>query len=203
LRRSVADFFSLDSKLRRSNLDTEIITFPIDTIKSLQTNPELIKSKIPPLNEYLSSLLQHPVLVVSNDLLLFLDPEATSMTVEEVVLEADSVHNIFIPSNSWENGIVRKSFEVPVELPPNHYLIWGFKTQNHDIHFSVDIDSVTQVPLLKHNSHESPILGTLTGGDIGGSCVLKWTNDSKSKLLISPINRNQCLQFARSNCRGL
>ena len=149
-------------------------------------NVDHMSNKADALNKYLQSVMQQHELLVAEELSLFLDQEAATMSTQVAKLEPLSTHDILLLNEPQYKCIVRKREEVTVTVTNNQILIWRFHTQDYDIAFSADLNGETKVSYTRYNSHLSPVCGVLlvddvvsTGGYLPGESPL--VTDSPGK----------------------
>lgn len=149
-----------------------------DASKFLQVrkdDKEPIQAKVVELDLYLKKLLSLHEVLASDEILLFLDEEAPSMSVEPESLEPITVHDLLLVNERVNKTVVRRSEEVRLRVPLGHLIVWRFQTEKYDIGFSLEIDSEPKVSYTRYNSHEKPAMGTVEATQ-NCSCVLKWDN---------------------------
>eukprot|EP01035_Chromulina_nebulosa_P022328 gene22328-28915_t len=142
-----------------------------------------ISSSVSALDSYLKSLLQQSEMLTSEELLLFLDEEVSSMIRPEIKQESLNAHDILLLNAPISTCTVRagaKGEEFHYSVPAQHMIIWRFSTDGFDIGFSVDLDDQPTVPYTRCKSHEKIIYGSLETS-VHSICALKWDN-SYSKM---------------------
>jgi len=150
-------------------------------------NVDHMSNKAEALNKYLQSVMLQHELLVAEELSLFLDQEAATMTTQVAKLEPLSTHDILLLNEPQYKCIVRKREEVTVSVTNNQILIWRFYTQDYDIAFSADLNGETKVSYTRYNSHLAPVCGVLlvddvvsTGGYLPGESPLITDSPGKS-----------------------
>jgi hypothetical protein len=142
---------------------------------------------VPLLNTYLSSLLFTHELLVSEELCLFVDQEASAMTVQVSKIEPLSIHDILLLNEPQYQCIVRRREEVTVRIMNNQILLWRFATQEYDIAFSVELNGETKISYTRYNSHLAPVCGVLLVDDVVGSGRGSSSSGSITAGLESPL----------------
>lgn len=134
------------------------------------------------LNKYFINLLENKEILLSPDLHLFLDPELVSLKdhKDHILLEPECVHSILLDGYSRETKTVKKNFTKLYKVEATEYLIWSFTTANYDIGFSIEMDGLVQVPMIRYKARDGIVMGALEA-IADGQCTLKWDN-SYSKL---------------------
>jgi len=133
---------------------------------SVEVSPvDQMQSKIPALNKYLASVMKQHELLVAEEFCLFLDQEASAMTVQVSKIQPLSIHDILLLNEPEYKCIVRKREEVTIRILNNEILLWRFNTQDYDIAFSVDLNGDTKVSYTRYQSHMAPVCGVLLVDD--------------------------------------
>jgi hypothetical protein len=150
-----------------------------DVLRSLHLSNDESKLRIAvnTLNAFFSSLLESKDILLSSELLLFLDPELESYKdyKDQILLEPECVHSILLSGYNRETKTVKKYFTQSFKIKKSEYLIWSFTTANYDIGFSIDMDGMVQVPMIRYKARDGFVMGALEAiGD--GQCTLKWDN---------------------------
>jgi hypothetical protein len=129
---------------------------------AVAVNPiDQMAMKLPALNKYLSSVMNQHELLASDELSLFLDQEASAMTVQVAKIQPLSIHDILLLNEPEYKCIVRKREEVTIRIQTNQILLWRFATQDYDIAFSADLNGHTKVSYTRYPSHIAPVCGVL------------------------------------------
>lgn len=136
---------------------------------------ENIASKTKALDTYLIELLTHPEVVSSDDLMLFLDEEASSMAIDPNSLAPLSVHDLLLISEPIHRVTVRRLEEHTFFINPGQFILWRFSTLDYDIGFSVELNGEARLGYARYKSHEKPICGVLEAS-AKSSGKLIWDN---------------------------
>lgn len=169
----------------------ESIISSLDTVTtsliSQSSNPFRIREKyhenfalkINALDNYLVNLLSHHEFVASDEILLFLDEEASSLSIDLDSLKTLSEHDLLLINLPINKSTVRRCEEKSFDMLPGQIILWKFSTVDYDIGFSVEVNGETKVPYTRYKSHEKMICGTYEPNLPSYqkvSCVLKWDN---------------------------
>lgn len=193
IRESISASSSMVNKLRENFLSSSngvntVSSDGSDNTTNLFPIPrhshENFRSLSQALTLYLSQLICHHELLVSNELLLFLDEEINNMFLP-VTPPALSTYDIVLLNENFQHCVVNKNVEFSFEIPAKHLIIWKFTTLNYDIAFQVNINHRVKVPLTRYPSHERPICGGIYV-ESRAHCVLKFDN-SYAKLFAKQL----------------
>lgn len=123
----------------------------------------------------LVTLLSQPEIVSSDEMMLFLDEEASSMQADLQSLVPLSEYDILLLNTPVNKCMVSKYEEFKFHVSLGQFVLWKFSTVDYDIGFSVELNGDPKVPYARYKSHEKVITGTL---EISQSaiCTLKWDN---------------------------
>lgn len=136
---------------------------------------ENFHEKVSALDHYLVGLLTLHEIVSSDDIMLFLDEEASSMEVDPDSLLTLSEHDLLLLNAPLNKCTVRRSEERSFQVFAGQYVLWRFSTVDFDIGFSVLLNGETKIPYTRYKSHEKMVCGTLEVTQ-NGVCELKWDN---------------------------
>lgn len=134
------------------------------------------------LEDYLSSLLQDPGVIIDDDFLVFIDPEAPSAMVDDIILEPTCVHSLLLSTNvhnfSWNETDVKPGKTSPqvFQLKPGQFLLWIFRTTSFDLGLSVEVDGSPKMPFARFKSHLFDVLGEFQAGE--KTCIVTLTFDN-------------------------
>jgi hypothetical protein len=160
-------------------LGLEATTSPLNILSNSFRVKEKIDEdfgeKVTALDTYLAALLTHPEVVASDDIILFLDEEASSMNVDPNSLLPLSEHDLLLINVQAAKATVRRVEEKSFPICAGQYIVWRFSTLNFDIGFSIELNGETKIPYTRHKSHEKAVFGTLEASN-NGICKLKWDN---------------------------
>lgn len=136
--------------------------------------------KIKAFNDYLQFLMNQHEIVVSDDVLAFLDEEVHSMSTcnaADPTPAVLSIHDLLLLNEPLTQCIVRKSAQETCTFAaqPGQMIVWSFSTVNYDIAFSIEINGEVKVPYTRYDSHRKPACGTLLI-ESACACVLKFDN---------------------------
>lgn len=157
----------------------EVSTSPLNmlanTFRVKENIVEDFGEKVSALDTYLVALLTHAEVVASDDIILFLDEEASSMHVDPNSLLPLSEQDLLLINVQPTKATVRRTEEKSFPISAGQYILWRFSTLNFDIGFSVELNGETKIPYTRYKSHEKAISGTLEA-PVNGICTLKWDN---------------------------
>lgn len=122
---------------------------------------EVIGSKIAALDNYLMDLFLHADILVSDELILFLNNEAPTMLMSPVSLDPLSEYDLLLVNEALNTVSVSRRKEHQFRLRRGQFLLWAFSTNSYDIGFSVEMNDEIKVPYGRHKSHETAICGAV------------------------------------------
>jgi hypothetical protein len=134
-----------------------------------------IDDKVGVLDKYLKHLMSMHELLASDEILLFLDEEATSMSIDPNSLEPISAHDLLLLSSPTNSMTVKRVEDATFSVRPGQLVVWRFTTENYDIGFSVEMLGEVKVSYTRYNSHVRPVSGTVEANGTG-ICRLIWDN---------------------------
>lgn len=141
----------------------------------IRENDKKFQSKVFELDNYMVSLLSLHEIVVSDEIMLFLDQEASSMAVDLHDLLPLSVHDLVLINEPVNKRNVSRFQEHTFQVRQGQFVVWRFETANYDIGFSVEINGESKVAMTRYKSHEAPVYGALEANQ-NAICKLKWDN---------------------------
>ena len=133
-------------------------------------------TKIQAFNDYLGSLLSQHEVVVTEDLLQFLDDEVSSLS-RQSIQEPLSVHDLLLLDEPVTNAVIRTGGHenAAFTMQPGQMIVWSFTTTNYDIAFSVEVNGIEKIHYTRVDSHRKPVCGALLI-ESQSLCVLKFDN---------------------------
>ena len=133
-------------------------------------------TKIKAFNDYLGSLLSLHEVVVTEDLLQFLDDEVSSLS-RQSIQEPLSVHDLLLLDEPVTNAVIRTGGHenAAFTMQPGQMIVWSFTTLNYDIAFSVEVNGVEKIHYTRVDSHRKPVCGALLI-ESQSLCVMKFDN---------------------------
>jgi hypothetical protein len=173
---------SFSHSLQASNRDSfsfreSIIQPSFSSNKSLRVKDfdEDIYLKVEAVDSYMVSLLSLHEVVVSDEIMLFLDEEASSMAVDPESLLPITVHDLLLMNEPINKRNVSRLQEHTFQVRPGQFVVWKFSTIKYDIGFSVELNGESKIAFTRYKSHESAICGAFEANQ-SAICKLKWDN---------------------------
>jgi hypothetical protein len=145
------------------------------SLKLVEGDNDIIGDKVAVLDKYLKSLMSMHELLASDEILLFLDEEATSMSIDPNTLEPISAHDLLLLSTPTNSITVSRTEDTTFNVRPGQLVVWRFTTEKYDIGFSVEMCGDIKVSYTRYNSHIRPVSGTVEATSTG-ICRLIWDN---------------------------
>jgi ribosomal protein S15P/S13E len=150
---------------------------------------EVISQKKSPLNGYLNTLLTLPEVLLSDNLLYFLDEESSDGQVLSTQTKELSEVDILLSDEVPVAKTVLRQLKIPMNLDPGSVIVWSFSTKHYDIGFSIAFNDKVILPYQRYNSFTEAVSGSIQITD-QGKLMLIWDNKyskMRSKQLLFTI----------------
>jgi hypothetical protein len=163
---------------------------------------EVISLKKSPLNGYLNSLLTLPEVLLSDNLLYFLDEESPDGQILAAQTKEVSEVDILLADEVPIAKTVLRELKIPMNLDPGSVIVWSFSTKHYDIGFSITFNNAMILPYQRYNSFTEAVSGSIQITD-QGKLMLVWDNKyskmrSKQLSFVIKVFRSDEYEAAKS-----